>query len=1169
MILIDILQYWCKIEILNFCKANIKTKQMKKTLSIFLILTFLSSPGYALAPSLVSDPGVNPNRSAQLQGDIATKLEPGAIGNGVPLLKLAQGKLPPRASLADSEYQEIHQKLLEAIKLAIKLSIDNETHIPQQHKARAKQALTNLILLQNNLSKEAYLYNAEVRGPEDYLLGFNFQNNRGFALEVVRRLYDISPQRLAQYVYHECVPEAGVITERDDHRVVYNEIQSAIFGKDEVAALKKDLREFINKRTTSGLTDKRIVIAPKGVLAVAKPAIKSRPLPALTRRMQMRRWFSAFSYARRFDSYNRKFPSRGKRRDMRRFFSRFDEQERSELFRLIDRAFSYDMSTYGTSSVFHVLLNGYPADFDQIKNDLEFCINARQGSYIFASLPEMRQNITDADMQKIWFDLAFRLASMGIFLKDVMERGSAIAKVCETSQELRIVAGLVNETSQRLAKEGKEAVKKKVRDNYGVAVGCLLAETLVISKNVEDLAINLKYLEIIVTRFFQEPERMREDSSFFNTSSVKIGKLISEARRFNMQGQGFGISIKRGKYAYPTDENGNTYEAYEELDKTEIIPGSIRVPVVAAISAEPHVVIKTDDRNITGRLADMGKTGLLGAIGNGRPLAELAEGKLPPRAVLSDEQYQEIVKKLKKAIELAIRFSTAKDSSVEMSYRPRAREALANLVFLKNNLSNHLYLFNAVVKGPEDYLVGFNFKEYRGIAIELVNGLYEISPRRLAQYIYHECVQEEGDITSRNDHRAIYNNIQSTIFGREEVLALKKDLRSFIDSRQPQAVNTNIEGNNIEYPDIEKYRQDRDGLSSGVIKYGVTNEEWYDKTEALISSMNATKAFIEYAEKLWWEKSHSSINVYVRDPTRYHYYLYLVKPILSMTSDIAEFRSILSQAVASFNIINIPITCEFEAHQYEQDGINQIEGLPVKTERTSDDASIFDLTRAIEFVNSKLPSKMSIVVNDLPVRAKLFTANLTQILAQHQDQLFFMGIETDIGLDQKAQIMPIYKAIDEIKDMKDADGKPLFPNLVVKRGKAADLVAEVASLKEDGKLALNNTFIGARKLSVDNRLYDSIKGEGKAWISAIDDSRPGDYLPVFESITLSMMAYLNADITAIKNFYDAISEKPIDTATLQDMVRNRIIYILPRSTKFDIKQLRDLYELAQQLHTAA
>lgn len=210
------------------------------------------------------------------------------------------------------------------------------------------------------------------------------------------------------------------------------------------------------------------------------------------------------------------------------------------------------------------------------------------------------------------------------------------------------------------------------------------------------------------------------------------------------------------------------------------------------------------------------------------------------------------------------------------------------------------------------------------------------------------------------------------------------------------------------------------------------------------------------------------------------------------------------------------------------------------------------------------------ISEDMPIRAQIFKSNLTRILADHPDQLFFMGIESDIGKsDPASQIMPIYKAIDEIKELKDAKGKPLFPNLMVRRGKAEELVKIAADLKKEEKLNLSNAFIGARKLSVDNKLYDSIQGEGNAWISAIDDSISGDYLPIFEAITVNMMAYLNADISAIKNFYDKISDKPIDLGILQDMIRSRIIYILPRATKFNPKQLKELYELAQQVYVAA
>jgi hypothetical protein len=221
-------------------------------------------------------------------------------------------------------------------------------------------------------------------------------------------------------------------------------------------------------------------------------------------------------------------------------------------------------------------------------------------------------------------------------------------------------------------------------------------------------------------------------------------------------------------------------------------------------------------------------------------------------------------------------------------------------------------------------------------------------------------------------------------------------------------------------------------------------------------------------------------------------------------------------------------------------------------------------------VSTQTPTQLKAQISeDLPVRAKIFASNLTRILAEHPDQLFFMGIETDIGESQKTQIMPIYKAIDQIENMTDSSGKRLFPNLMVRRGKAEELVAMVGDLNREGKLNFNNAFIGARKVSVDSKLYDSIKGEGRAWISAIDDTNAGDYIPVFEAITLNMMAYLNADVTAIKNFYDAISDKPIDPGVLQDMIRNRIIYILPKATKFDTKQLRELYELAHQVYIAA
>jgi hypothetical protein len=203
---------------------------------------------------------------------------------------------------------------------------------------------------------------------------------------------------------------------------------------------------------------------------------------------------------------------------------------------------------------------------------------------------------------------------------------------------------------------------------------------------------------------------------------------------------------------------------------------------------------------------------------------------------------------------------------------------------------------------------------------------------------------------------------------------------------------------------------------------------------------------------------------------------------------------------------------------------------------------------------------------DLTDRSTDFKNNLLRILTENKEKLFFIGIENDIGKAQKAQMMPIWKAIDQIEGMTDQSGKRLFPNLTVKRASAGELVSEIQDMRGKGLLALDRVFLVARKESVDTKILEPVQG---SWISAIDDSASGDYLPVFEAITLSMMAYLNADLNKIKDLYDAIAESPIDLGVLQDMLKNRIIRILPKVTRFDSTELRRLYELAAQIYTAA
>ncbi|MCX5678541.1 MAG: hypothetical protein NTY76_05465, partial [Candidatus Omnitrophica bacterium] len=233
---------------------------INKGISVLLISTFITTQAFALSPSLVSDPGINQARSVTVQEEVAGKTKPGAIGNGQALVELFHGNLPPRIDIND----EITAQLQDAIKLAVHLNRDKGNLVPAQHEEKVRLAANNLFGLYSNLTNRTYLYSAIARDSEDYLIGFNHymaggESSRiGLAIDFINWLYSKYPPetaklRLAQYIYHECVPEnlvakEGMIVDTTDHKDIYKEVQTKIFGEEEVAALGRDLREFIEAK---------------------------------------------------------------------------------------------------------------------------------------------------------------------------------------------------------------------------------------------------------------------------------------------------------------------------------------------------------------------------------------------------------------------------------------------------------------------------------------------------------------------------------------------------------------------------------------------------------------------------------------------------------------------------------------------------------------------------------------------------------------------------------------------------------------------------------------------------------------------------------------------------------------------------------------------------------
>lgn len=216
------------------------------------------------------------------------------------------------------------------------------------------------------------------------------------------------------------------------------------------------------------------------------------------------------------------------------------------------------------------------------------------------------------------------------------------------------------------------------------------------------------------------------------------------------------------------------------------------------------------------------------------------------------------------------------------------------------------------------------------------------------------------------------------------------------------------------------------------------------------------------------------------------------------------------------------------------------------------------------------------ISKDLPVRAGVFKASLVKVLSsKHPDKTFVLGIDTDIGSDQQNRLQEIFNAVRQVESIKNATGERLFPNLLVRTNNAHGLTSDILKLKNEMRVDLSNVFVVGKKANVDGDVFGAIAGESKAWIAAVDDSQAGHtgYVPVFEAATLAIMAYLNAegkaDLDAIRYFYNAVAEKPVDPGMLQDMLTKRIIYILPKITNFETDDLKKLYELAAQVHIAA
>lgn len=255
-----------------------------KVIRVVIAFTFLFSsidisPILAhdkLSISMMSDDGMPLPPGGEGKDGVAHRAKPGAIGNGQPLIDLFSGKpLPPR--ITNYEKMMIDSILYNAINKAIELT-DAALKIGEhdmRHRARQEATLANLKALKDNYDMRLYLFSAIVKNREEYLIGFSRDGYVAPAIEIIKWLSDdrFSTEEkirlIAQYMYHECVPEKEIILPagkthadlddrqlRGDHRVVYKEMQSDVFGKGDVEVLRKELGAFLDEQCRPSVANK-------------------------------------------------------------------------------------------------------------------------------------------------------------------------------------------------------------------------------------------------------------------------------------------------------------------------------------------------------------------------------------------------------------------------------------------------------------------------------------------------------------------------------------------------------------------------------------------------------------------------------------------------------------------------------------------------------------------------------------------------------------------------------------------------------------------------------------------------------------------------------------------------------------------------------------------------
>jgi 3'-phosphoadenosine 5'-phosphosulfate (PAPS) 3'-phosphatase len=1266
--------------------GNIKNSCVFKIISVVLIVAFVApdiSGAYPTGPEtntqnlaawLANDQ--DPMRNTQ--NDIASKLKPGAIGNGQPLIDLVRGDLPERIAL-DSTTED---SLREAIDLAIELHLRNRGNISPIYEDRADQTLANLYALKNELRSRVHIFNSLIQGPEDYLLGFNREGVVGLSIGLVNTLHSISPELLAQYIYHECIPEhygRGPLTketDREEHRGNYKELQTAIFGKEAVSQLGRIFREKIMRDVSIGKRASELGYPlPKWSIFQAEQLVlwnmhhsavinenvsRDSEIIQLTEKMVVSSLGAAYKLRHFMDD----------KKEMM-IEEKADKSLVTEVDVIINEFLRDEFAPLGFPFVGEESED--EIDLDAIKNGTYLTVDPIDGTSNFVKM-------FNGELDKPALD--------NVTLISLVKEGVPVVGIClnhytgeldvaindgdvrfESHIELGMLAGLghpgvegrerVGRLNSRealiMGSKADDPINQKYSSQMPTAqIGGLgfriislsnkaLQRGLVYHKKQKaglwDLAAPNVFaslngvtildgdgnpLDFTQGPYFPGHGAMATKGDFsLLEEKLTIEKLLEKSDK--IQAIAFDIgntltvkTLKDPKAGTPEDEVIESLAKLIRAGKNVIIVSRksyqeirpwIEEKLAPMLSASDRVNFKAYCDRIT-KLFTMTEEGLLSEENrisfpdsvDKKAVFEAIRSKVGnlQKALLSDTSISEDVRKIIRDNPLEVKFGdeyiqVCSAVNIDLKGDKTGRRARAIIrdfvetVLLEAGLMTDDLVVDVGAKGA----FARSVQASRPSAIRHLQKRLNLTPDQIIYVADQFAGKSVADLAvsetgvhclnvGADKNETAANVINCAIQGPSGSTSFINDfIRSITEKRKKnETASRGIEIVEAMY-DIprERITMINNGAAGDVDKALSSLAEEMASLLPKIIELSARKEGVEKGA--------------ITTEVLYHYgKIFAGLDAELMRKFMVFFANYAgNDAYSMLNMISISLAGGIIAQQGEVDMSD-----PEQMDKFLEDVRMseeFHRMVATETIISgrkgltkgemevlarvaELAVKRDIHAFDpilLHMQAKNFSKTLAGILQKNLDKTYVIGVDSDLGPGQHSQLMEIFAALDQIEKM--------FPNLkLVRRSGSSsrrDLASEINTLIGEDNVDPQNIFMVVKQDNLETKRFEDL--QGRAWISAIDDSgaavgAEGAYMPIFEAATISMLASINADAEAIKKVYDSIAldpetRKEVTLETVENMIRHRVLYLLPRIEKIPLDDLRMLYERVRTVYLAA